>query len=76
MAKIENYPTWICDRCAAEKQSKDKPNSASDPWGYLKIDQDACFDHHGCPWAPRMRKPMLLCGKCIELIIEFLRVTP
>ena len=76
MGKIENKPTWICDRCKATRQSENKPNTASDPWGYLKIDQDAGFDHHGCPWAPRMREPLLLCGACLDEIITLINTCP
>jgi hypothetical protein len=76
MGKIENLPTWKCDRCGKEKQSKNKPNSASDPWGHLKINQDSGWDYQGHPWAPRMRGPMLLCGDCIEDVFSVLTRKP
>jgi hypothetical protein len=76
MAIIRNKPIWVCDRCKAERYSEKKPSSSSDAWGYFKIDQDAGWDHHGHPWCPRMREPLLLCGKCIETIITTINTCP
>ncbi len=60
--------TYTCDRC--KKVRTDRPFSdPNDTWGYLKIEQNSGFDVSGCPWAPRMREPLLLCGKCIEEIV-------
>ena len=67
---IEIKTIWKCDRCKKEVQSETKPNEAHDPWGTLFIDQDAGFDHHGAPWAPRMREKLLLCGECIDAICK------
>ena len=73
MSKVISV-VWKCDRCGKEVSTKDhkKPSSASDPWSYVKVDQDAGFDHHGSPWAPRMRGPVVLCGACTELVIQAL----
>ena len=76
MAKEENFPTWICDRCKAERNQPNKPNTASDAWGYLKIDQNSGFDYNGCSWAPRMRDPLLLCSGCINDIFQTLNKCP
>ena len=73
MGVIERLPIWRCDRCGVEKESKSIPNTQSDPWGRIKIDQDAGWDHHGSPWYPRMRDPMLLCGSCIEKVFDVLK---
>ena len=74
--KKEHNPTWICDRCKAERQAPRPPNSPNDNWGKLKIDQDAGFDFEGYPWTPRMRNPLLLCGKCIEDVIATINKCP
>lgn len=76
MAKVENDPTWICDRCKKEHVGKSPPNTPSDAWGKLKIDQDSGWDYSGSPWAPRMRDPLQLCGSCIEEIISVINLKP
>ena len=69
MAKIENDPKWICDRCKVEHIGENPPNVSNDAWGTLMIDQDAGWDYAGSPWTPRMRDPIQLCGDCIEEIV-------
>lgn len=76
--------TWKCDRCGvkreitipADQHPPDKPSTWDDPWAWIKIDQDAGWDHHGASWAPRMRHPRLLCGECIEDVIAVLNEKP
>ncbi len=68
----ETTITWICDSCNKQIESGTRPDSASDPWAYFTIDQDAAFDHHGHPWAPRFREPILLCSNCIQLVIDLI----
>lgn len=70
MGKIENEPTWICDRCKTQHTGKSYPKTSDDAWEILQIDQDAAFDHHGCSWVPMMSKPLLLCGKCIDQVVK------
>lgn len=72
MAKRERLPLWECDRCKALVESEKPPNKNNNAWGTLMINQDAGWDHHGAPWAPRMREPLHLCGPCIEEIVQFI----
>jgi len=68
---VETKITWTCDRCGTQKDGgKGKPSTADDAWSYLRLDQDAGWDFHGHPWAPRMRDKVLLCGKCTEEIVQ------
>ena len=66
----------ICDRCKAEREGENYPQTANDNWGKLKIDQNSGFDYRGAAWAPRMRTPLLLCGACIEEIIKTINTCP
>jgi len=70
MAKKEQKPIWTCDRCKKKHIGGNYPTSVGNNWGTLKIDQNAGFDMHGVAWSPRMRKPLLLCGDCIEEIVS------
>ena len=64
---------WKCDRCGVEKEGgKSKPSGSTDAWSYFKLDQDAGWDHHGSPWATRMRDKVLLCGACTEEVVQML----
>ncbi len=62
--------THQCDRCRKEHVGESIPSTAADPWGRLRIDQPSGFDGQGTAWAPRMREPLLLCGACIEEIVQ------
>ena len=64
--------TWTCDGCGAcvRGSSDRKPNTASDPWAYVKIDQDSGFDYQGHPWAPRFRDPFTICSACVQAAID------
>lgn len=73
MKETKVITTWTCDRCKVSKISENRPCDHSDSWGTLMIDQDIGFDVHGYPWAPRMYKPVLLCGKCIEIMMDALK---
>lgn len=74
--KTVTETTWTCDRCKKSHTGEQPPNAQYNAWGYLKIEQDAGWDHHGAPWAPRMREPLLLCGPCIEDIIKVINTVP
>lgn len=76
--RITTFTTWTCDRCNAEVESQKgtKPSTARDPWAWFKMDQDSGWDYQGCAWAPRMREPVLLCGKCAEDVIACLNTRP
>ncbi len=67
---------WICDRCKAERQGETYPTTQKDNWGKLKIDQTSGFDSSGCAWAPRIREPLLLCGKCIDDVVSVINTCP
>jgi len=70
--------TWTCERCATSKDTArdSKPSTASDPWGYLKIDQDAGWESETICWRPRMRAPVLLCGKCMDEVVAVVNQRP
>jgi hypothetical protein len=79
MGVVEKHTkTWTCDRCkrTVENDRSSKPSSAADPWAWLKLDQDSGFDYQGCPWAPRMREPILVCGACVEEVVSVLNGAP
>ena len=71
-SKETRYFTHTCDGCKREltTNGKQKPSTMSDPWATIKLDQDAGWDLHGYPWAPRMRDPILLCGSCTERVVQ------
>jgi hypothetical protein len=74
--KRERLPIWVCDRCEKEYEGESYPQTASNNWGRINIEQNAGFDHQGCAHAPRMRNPLLLCGECIEDVISVINNTP
>jgi len=74
--EVVTTKTYICDRCKNSVQAESQPSHANDPWGTLMIDQPSGFDMQGCPWAPRMRTPLLLCSRCIEAIVAVVNAEP
>jgi len=70
--------TWTCDRCGASKDTArdSKPSTASDPWGRLKIDQDAAWESETVCWGTRMREALLLCGKCMDEVVAVVNLKP
>lgn len=73
--KTEVTHTYTCDSCKKTVVSMNgrMPCSPHDSWGTIFIKQDAGFDHHGCPWCNRMEEPAILCGKCIDRIMDFIQ---
>ena len=67
--------SWKCDSCGKviTTTKNSKPSSHSDAWSYVKVDQDAGWDYHGSPWAPRLSKAVLLCGSCTEKVMQILQ---